>query len=135
MASLYFSKSYSQNADLGSLLVVIPPVNSKRMLLVELSQKLQFPDYFGFNWDALYDLLCECYGIKEKNITIFHESVKDIPVTDLLKYLDVIQATCEWWKGYEDHNFFFVFNSNEKDHIMNLVNNNKYLFGIVIHSL
>ena len=67
MASLYFSKSYSQNADLGSLLVVIPPVNSKRMLLVELSQKLQFPDYFGFNWDALYDLLCECYGIKEKN--------------------------------------------------------------------
>ena len=120
MATLYFSNDKLRICDGSVCLVSIPPVNNKRNLLEELSNKLEFPKYFGFNWDALYDLLCDFYWIEEKNIVVFHESVKNIPNNDLSKYLNIIQATCEWWLKYNDHSVYFVFNYKEKERIKEL---------------
>ena len=41
-------------------------IKNKIELLNELYHKLQFPEYFGFNWDALWDLLCDFSWIKQK---------------------------------------------------------------------
>lgn len=121
MAKLYFSNDIPRKDDVNIFFASIPPVHSKRMLLEELSNNLKFPDYFGFNWDALYDLLCELYGIEEKTIVVFHESVKNLPVFDLSHYLEIIQATCDWWSKCGDHSVFFVFNYNEKEKIYELL--------------
>ena len=115
--NFYNSKDSCQLGYFDCLIVNIPPVDSKNKLLTELSKGLSFPDYFGFNWDALYDLLCSCYGIEEKNIAVFHEGIKELPARDLFKYLDIIKATCEWWKEHVEHHIMFFFNSKEKDYL------------------
>ena len=50
--------------------VLIPSVKSKQELFSELADKLHFPDYFGYNWDALCEVLRDFYWINEKIIII-----------------------------------------------------------------
>jgi Barstar (barnase inhibitor) len=40
----------------------------KETLFSELQQKLNFPDYFGTNWDALRDVMCDFSWLGEKRI-------------------------------------------------------------------
>jgi hypothetical protein len=42
-------------------------VHNKEELLRQLFIKLRFPDYFGFNWDALYDCLRDFDWLEQEN--------------------------------------------------------------------
>lgn len=99
----------------------IKPVSNAKELFVELNQNLVFP-YFGFNWDALWDLYCDFHWINQKNIHIFHESVGELvnsygnPTKNALDiYISIIYDTCEEWEKRYKHNIFFYFNKKEKD--------------------
>ena len=52
------------------LFVNIKNVHSKKELLLELNEKLSFPPYFGFNWDALWDLYCDFHWVSQYDIYI-----------------------------------------------------------------
>ena len=54
------------------LLFEIDLVNTKnkKELLQLISKSFCFPDYFGHNWDALYDCLTDLCVIEKKKITL-----------------------------------------------------------------
>ena len=45
-------------------------IHGKEELFIQLSNKLNLPDYFGFNWDALFDCLRDfkrcCYRLERR---------------------------------------------------------------------
>ena len=48
---------------------------TKRGLLSAMASQLCFPPYFGSNWDALYDCLCDLSWVKARDIVIvFHNA-------------------------------------------------------------
>ena len=54
-------------------------INDKTELLVILAREGRFPPYFGYNWDALFECLCDFTWLPEGSICIEHE---DIPFAD-----------------------------------------------------
>ncbi len=82
-------------------------VKSKNELLEVFSEQLSFPDYFGKNWDALYDCLCDLKWISNKTIRIIHS---DIPTLDNISiYLDILKDAVLYWQTDDLHNLEVVF--------------------------
>ncbi len=70
-------------------IVQVPPnIAGWQELFDILAQNLDFLDYFGRNWDTLYDLLCDLSWIQQRQIVMIHN---DLPVLlgekDVRKYL------------------------------------------------
>ena len=87
----------------------INPVVSKLELLNELNAKLEFPPYFGFNWDALEENLRNFYWIHQKYIFIVHKELY-LPQTDYEIYLSIVKTCEQFWLNYPDeHILKFVF--------------------------
>jgi RNAse (barnase) inhibitor barstar len=92
-------------------MVWIPPNVDKRQELFRRFQvQLAFPNYFGWNWDALYDLLCDFSWIHEKYITIIHS---DLPMQlekeDARTYLEILRDAVGSWKTSKEHELVVLF--------------------------
>lgn len=97
--------------------VLIPSVNSKQELFSELAEKLHFPDYFGYNWDALFEVLRDFYWINEKIIIIEHHDISRIPTVDLEIYLEIISDVRKFWEEDKGHEVFFLFSPTDMEKI------------------
>ena len=107
------------------------PINiaTEEGLFAEFNKQLCFP-YFGFNWDALYDLLCDFHWITQAKIIIVHN---DIP---LLKdkesfyiYIDLLfDAINAWervdttWENVLHHNLEVYFPIEFQEQINSCIN-------------
>jgi RNAse (barnase) inhibitor barstar len=64
----------------------------KQDLLRALASRLKFPNYFGWNWDALEECLCDLSWLKpQAGIVLLH---KHLPLADLKQrqtYLDILK--------------------------------------------
>lgn len=109
-------KSYPIQLDsTDTHIVYITKVKDKLDLLNKLAEALNFPDYFGKNWDALYD--CLAYpdeSIKEHNIVIVHEDVSALSTEELTTYIHIIYDTAEEWKNDMEHHYQFIFSTKEQ---------------------
>lgn len=97
--------------------VLIPSVKSKQELFSELADKLHFPDYFGYNWDALCEVLRDFYWINEKIIIIEHQDISRIPTADLKTYLEIISIVGKFWEEYKSHEVLFIFSPTDLEDI------------------
>lgn len=97
--------------------VLIPSVKSKQELFSELADKLHFPDYFGYNWDALCEVLRDFYWINEKIIIIEHQDISRIPTADLKTYLEIISIVGKFWEEYKSHEVLFLFSPTDLEDI------------------
>ena len=84
-------------------------INGKEDLLKELSAKLNFPDYFGFNWDALYDCLRDLNWINQKEIVLVHDELPLLDNETLKNYINLLYMTVQDWQISEEHQFEVVF--------------------------
>jgi hypothetical protein len=64
----------------GTVVMRVPAgLNRKRHLMLEYVRRLGFPKYFGWNWDAFYDCLCDLEWLDgAKRVILAHE---DVPFT------------------------------------------------------
>jgi RNAse (barnase) inhibitor barstar len=73
-------------------------VRSKQKLLRILADQLQFPAYFGNNWDALEECLRDLSWLPAGNIELHH---RDIPLPpgsqDRRIYLQILEAASTFW--------------------------------------
>ena len=65
---------------------------SRQDLLEILSTELNFPDYFGMNYDALLDVLCDMTWSNGKETLIIHVGVTDQVPDFFRRYLDTLSA-------------------------------------------
>jgi hypothetical protein len=79
-------------ASAADLVVVVPPgLATKAELLAELAAGLRLPPWFGHNWDALYDALCDLSHLEARRVLIAHA---DLPLADpdeRATYLDLLR--------------------------------------------
>lgn len=62
-------------------------MNRKRQLMLEYVRRLGFPKYFGWNWDAFYDCLCDLEWLDgAKQVILAHE---DVPFTEGSEHREV----------------------------------------------
>lgn len=108
-----------------SLVVKIRDIDSKDALLNTYNKQLRFPNYFGFNWDALYDSLCGLdEWIKEKKITIIHKELPPLEEKDLIIYITLLYDVCEFWEKYPDVlRFKVLFPKKDKNIVQKFLGN------------
>lgn len=83
---------------------------TKEALLATLSDGLDFPSYFGNNWDALEDLLNDLSWLKERRIALRHTSLPtSMSDEDLATYLSVLSLAAEAWGGRSTHELIVAF--------------------------
>ena len=91
--------------------IIVPSVGSKQELFSKLAEMLHFP-YFGYNWDALIELLRDFYWIDTKKIIIEHTDISRLPISDLKTYIEITIIVCKFWEEYENHDVYFLFSSS-----------------------
>jgi hypothetical protein len=104
-------------ADLDSLrggstrLVRVPAeFPDTKALLSWYAEALEFPDYFGMNWDAMDECLGDLSWISERKVVLHHSTV---PLYAHPKeqeiYLDVLARAVLDWKPGEEHELVVAF--------------------------
>lgn len=79
-------------------------LETREELFNVLAEQLNFPGYFGRNWDALYDLLRDFSWVSEKTIRIIHADCPNLEeVGQQRMYLKVLKDSVLDWKPGEDH--------------------------------
>ena len=68
-------------------------------LLRVLSDGLKFPSYFGHNWNALFDCLCDFTWLTERTrVVIRHHDVPGLLPLDQDTYLKVLNDAVGSWR-------------------------------------
>ena len=106
---LHNPQSYNPDND---FVVHLSDINNETELFEQFNKKLFFPDYFGFNWNALFDMLCDFNWIKQQRIVLVHDNMPILDEKELNIYLEILlDAVKLWedWKEGEEHCLEVVF--------------------------
>lgn len=78
-------------------------------LLTAIAERLLFPGYFGFNWNALSDCLRDFHWLPEGEVVLRHNDLPRVPESDLRVYLDVLAEAVTSWSHGGEQRFVVVF--------------------------
>ena len=83
-----------------AFVAVVPDGVASEAELFETYQRvLQLPDYFGRNWNALFDCLRDFSWIPQRAVVIVHEAVPvRLVAADLKIYLEVLEGAVAFWR-------------------------------------
>jgi len=81
-------------------------VDEKEALLNNIAAALEFPDWFGANWDALEDCLSDLSWREAPGHVLLFEQAR--AGDDLGVLIDVLRSSAEYWAGRR-RPFFAVF--------------------------
>jgi len=80
----------------------------KAALMERVARALEFPQWFGRNWDALEDCLTDLSWAKAEGHVLIVEGAGDLPKDDLGVFTDVLQSAAAYWSE-RGRPFFVVF--------------------------
>jgi hypothetical protein len=78
----------------------------KALLLKNIAAALEFPDWFGANWDALEDCLCDLSWREASGHVLMFEGAKSGDEFGVL--IDILRSSGEYW-AQRGKPFFAVF--------------------------
>jgi RNAse (barnase) inhibitor barstar len=87
-------------------------IKDKQSFLMEFSRELQFPDYFGFNWDAFFDCMKDLSWLNtESGLVICYENPENFRKhnsEDWEVANDILLSLIPYWRSF-NINFIIVF--------------------------
>lgn len=80
----------------------LPSQVAKTQLLQAIAQALDFPDWFGHNWDALWDCLDEhlAEGGVPLELVLDLGATRELNESDWQTCMDILQQAQEAWPGF-----------------------------------
>ena len=109
MKSIKFINDPKLYNPTNAFVVHLSGISSEGQLFNELNNKIKFPDYFGFNWNAVYDCLRDFHWIKQKKIVLIHDELPKLNQEILSTYLRVLAAAVQDWQAEDKHYLEVVF--------------------------
>ena len=88
--------------------VSLAGATDKKELLSRLGIGLQFPPWFGANWDALEDCLTDLSWLKADGHVLLIEGASGLAADDFGVLRDVLSSSAQYWAG-RGKSFFAVF--------------------------
>ena len=70
----------------------------KAALLAALAAALRFPPWFGGNWDALEDCLCDLSWLPSSGHLLLIEGAQTMAPDDLGVLRDILSSAAQFWK-------------------------------------
>jgi len=104
----------------GKFLAFLPKTNREDELHIKLNEALRFPDYYGENWNALYDCLRDFSWIDKKGIALVHTTLPNLSDEELRTYIEIIFDASQDWKDGEEHYFKVIFPKETEEVINNI---------------
>jgi RNAse (barnase) inhibitor barstar len=83
--------------------------SSAQDLFSDYAAKLSFPDYFGNNWNAFYDCLCDFSWLNFEIIIICHPTLSNLGEEDKKIFFDVISDAKNLWSKEDSKLVIFIF--------------------------
>ena len=99
--------SYFHNAKDTHVVEVPTMCTTEREFFSKIKTSLDIPDYFGDNWDAFFDILCDLSWVHQYYVVLFHFN---LPFVDNVKnstYLDVLIDAIRVWDQDEGGTSFW----------------------------
>jgi len=115
----------SDISGLNDFVAHINNVKNEDELFDELYHQLKFPDYFGFNWNALYDCLRDFDWIDETNIILVHNSPLSIETDSFEIYIDVLYDAIKSWENDSTHKLIVIFPKSQEKIINSMLMNKR----------
>lgn len=85
-------------------------IRREKVLIDALAVALRFPSYFGRNWDALDECICDLEWLPEGDVLVRHADVPFAEDARLLGiYLTVLRRAIEEWRSSGARALFVVF--------------------------
>lgn len=106
MKNFDFFSFYSGQRELASnesLVCLLSDINSKSELMKFMADGLQFPGYFGHNWDALEECLRDLSWIENCGVTVIHKTLPNLSEGELYTYLDILWDSTLFWRNKSEH--------------------------------
>ena len=91
-----------REGGLAAAQISLEGATSKQALLQRIATALEFPGWFGDNWDALEDCLSEAGGY------LLFTGYRDVPADDRGVLIDVLASSAEFHAG-QGEPFFAIF--------------------------
>jgi len=96
-------------------------INWEDMLLESLYYNLNFPPYYGFNWDAFDECINDLSWIDEKKVVLFHEQLPNIKLESLQIYLEILNRAVIHWNNDTEHDFEAIFMETDRFRILKVM--------------
>jgi hypothetical protein len=92
----------ARDNELGYTRIALKKITSKKTLLKRLATRLDFPDYFGGNWDALAEVMQDPRWNSARGrvilLTGFADFSRQLPVeAEIL--MRILENSCRHWAG------------------------------------
>jgi len=86
-----------RGSDLQIARIPLDGVHDKRALLAAIAQVLEFPEWFGGNWDALEDCLTDLSWRRAGGHLLVLEGAQRLARDDFGILVDVLSSSAEYW--------------------------------------
>ena len=91
--------SATRGSDLDIARIPLHEVHDKQALLAAIARALDFPEWFGGNWDALEDCLTDLGWREAAGHVLVLEGAQGLARDDFGVLIDVLSSTAEYWAG------------------------------------